>query len=95
MNYLMWGLVGWGFNRVIRQRARGWWLNYNYILSASLDAGLALSTILIFFALFFTGHQPPSWWGNNVVSSTVDNQGTAVRKTVADGQTFGPPAGTW
>lgn len=71
MNYLMWGLVGFIFNKLIRGRYRGWWSHYNYILSASLDAGLALSTILIFLALGMTKTEAPKWWGNDVVTSTL------------------------
>ncbi|KAF2395795.1 small oligopeptide transporter [Trichodelitschia bisporula] len=95
MNYLMWGLVGYIFNKHIRSRYRGWWLRYNYILSAALDAGLALATILIFFTITMTKTPAPKWWGNNVVESTMDNQGTAVRKVLEKGQIFGPPPGSW
>jgi hypothetical protein len=97
MNYLMWGMIGWLFNSAIRSRARGWWLSYNYILSASLDAGLALATILIFFALTMNKIDPPEWWGNTVVESTLDFQKKAVRKTIPkdSGGTFGPPPGSW
>lgn len=71
MNFLMWILVGFIFSKLIRQRYRGWWLQYNYLLSAALDAGLALSTIVIFLTLNLTKKDPPNWWGNNVVSSTL------------------------
>ena len=69
--YLSWGFVGFIFNKVIRTHRRGWWLKYNYITSAALDSGLALSTIVIFFALLLPQVSPPSWWGNNVVSTTM------------------------
>jgi OPT oligopeptide transporter protein len=95
MNYLMWGLVGFIFNKWIRSRARGWWLQYNYILSAALDSGLAFGTIVIFFALQMTNKDPPKWWGNNVVETTKDFHRNAVRMKVAPGQTFGPPPGSW
>ena len=91
----MWGIVGFFFNKWIRSRARGWWLNYNYILSAALDSGLAFGTIVIFFALQMTNKNPPSWWGNNVVETTLDAQKNAVRITLPKGQTFGPPKGSW
>jgi hypothetical protein len=71
MNFLMWIFVGFIFSKVIRDRFRGWWLQYNYLLSAALDAGLALCTILIFLTLQLTQKSPPSWWGNNVVKSTL------------------------
>lgn len=95
MNYLMWGLIGYIFNKLIRSRARGWWLQYNYILSASLDAGLAFGTIVIFFALTMTSHDPPKWWGNNVLETTMDFHRNAVKKVPGPGETFGPPKGSW
>lgn len=51
MNYLMWILVGFIFSKVIKDRFRGWWLQYNFLTSAALDAGLALCTIVIFLTL--------------------------------------------
>jgi hypothetical protein len=56
---------------VIRNRHRNWWLTYNYVTSAALDAGLALCTLLIFFALILPKVDPPKWWGNNVVETTM------------------------
>ncbi len=35
--YLSWSLVGFVFQRVIRNRYRGWWMRFNYISSAGLD----------------------------------------------------------
>jgi OPT family oligopeptide transporter len=32
LNYLSWGIVGFVFNKFIRNRHRGWWMYYNYIL---------------------------------------------------------------
>jgi OPT family small oligopeptide transporter len=69
--YLSWGFVGFIFNKVIRNSRRGWWTSYNYITSAALDSGLAVATIIIFFALLLPQVSPPQWWGNTVVSSTM------------------------
>jgi hypothetical protein len=41
--------VGYIFQYVIRRRATSWWQKYNYVLSAALDSGVAISTLLIFF----------------------------------------------
>jgi OPT oligopeptide transporter protein len=95
MNYLMWGIVGFSFNKWIRSRARGWWLQYNYVLSAALDSGLAFGTILIFFAIQMNNINPPAWWGNKVVESTLDAHSKAVKLRVGEGETFGPPPGSW
>ena len=92
INYTTWGTVGFVFNKFIKNRYRGWWSNYNYVTSAGLDTGLAICTILIFLTLQLTGQQAPQWWGNTVVTSTSDYQGTAVQIVLEDG-TFGPA--TW
>ncbi|KAL4982997.1 OPT oligopeptide transporter protein-domain-containing protein [Aspergillus falconensis] len=87
LNYLSWGIVGFVFNKWIRDRWRGWWMQYNYVLSAGLDVGLALSTILIFLTLNLTKTEFPSWWGTNIAANTMDAAGTAVQVT---GVKFGP-----
>jgi hypothetical protein len=95
MNYLMWGSVGFVFNKWIRSRMRGWWLKYNFILSASLDTGLAIGTTIVFFSVLFRGVLPPNWWGNNVVASTLDNGMEARLVKLGEGEYFGPPPGSW
>jgi OPT family small oligopeptide transporter len=92
LNYLSWGIVGFIFNKLIKSRARGWWMQYNYVVSAGMDVGLALSTIVIFCTLQLTQTSFPSWWGNNVVN-TADYLDTAIQITLAPGETFGPA--TW
>lgn len=94
MNYLMWGIVGFVFNKHLKTKFRGWWTHYNYITSAALDAGLALCTILIFCCITMTKTEAPNWWGNRVVGSTMDNIGNAVRKVPAANTTFGPAPGS-
>ncbi|KAG6373226.1 OPT oligopeptide transporter [Boletus reticuloceps] len=49
LNFIPWALVGFAFQFFIRRRYFAWWAKYNYVLSAALDAGLALSVITIFF----------------------------------------------
>jgi hypothetical protein len=71
LNYIMWITIGLIFSKLIRSRYRGWWMRYNYITSAGLDAGLALSTIIIFLTLQLTNQKQPHWWGNSVVTSTL------------------------
>jgi len=93
LNYSTWGITGFFFNKVIKNRYRGWWSNYNYLTSAGLDCGLAVSTIIIFLTLQLTNASFPDWWGNNVVFSTADWNGTAVQTILPDGVQFGPA--TW
>ena len=95
MNILSYCAVGWIFNKYIRDRARGWWMQYNYITSAGMDVGLALCAIILFFCVQLPGGVMPNWWGVTVVENTLDMEQAAVRKTVADGEIFGPPAGSW
>lgn len=91
LNYLSWGIVGFVFNKLIRNRYRGWWMRFNYITSAGLDAGLAISTIVIIAALNLTNTKAPKWWGNEVVTSTLDAKDKAVNWPVPkDPGYFGP-----
>ena len=90
LSFSTWVMFGLLFNYYIRKRWGGWWHNYNYITAAALDSGLVLSTIVIFFAITLPNVTIPQWWGNVAVYETADSLYTAVRKTVADGETFGP-----
>lgn len=93
LNYLSWGIIGFIFQKVIRQRYFGWWSRLNYLTSSGLDLGLALSTLFIFFAFTLHNIEAPAWWGNTIVSATMDAQDTAVQAIVAAGEHFGP--NTW
>ncbi|KAJ7915874.1 small oligopeptide transporter [Mycena leptocephala] len=67
LNYVPWAVVGFIFQYVIRR-----WSKYNYVLSAALDAGLAVSILFIFFTLQFPKNGTiglttiQAWWGNTV-----------------------------
>jgi OPT family small oligopeptide transporter len=88
--YLCWGIVGVIFNFFIKRRYTGWWLQYNYITSAALDCGLIISTLVIFFTLYMTSADHPSWWGNTTALHTADLTIKAIKSHVAPGETFGP-----
>jgi len=90
LNYLSWGIVGYLFQVVIKKRHFKWWSRLNYLTSAGLDLGLALGTIIIFFAFTIHNIDPPKWWGNSVVTTTLDYQGKAVQTVLQPGETFGP-----
>ena len=65
VNFTSWFVMGFVFNYLIFNYRKGWWVRYNYILSAGLDFGLALMTILIFVGVQM---DPPggiylNWWG--------------------------------
>ncbi|KAF8994641.1 oligopeptide transporter [Cyathus striatus] len=94
INYVPWAIVGFIFQYVIRRRHFSWWTKYNYVLSAALDAGVAISAVLIFFCLQYPrngtigANNIATWWGNTVMWNTADSDGTPLR-TVADGDFFG------
>lgn len=93
LSFSSWAIVGLIFNYGIRRRFKGWWTQYNYLTSAGLDCGLIICTIVIFFAITLPEVSAPSWWGNVKVFETLDATGAAIRKTVGEGETFGPK--TW
>lgn len=53
VNYVPWAIVGFIFQYIIRRRHFSWWTKYNYVLSAAMDSGVALSIIVIFFWYVF------------------------------------------
>ncbi|KAF7324342.1 OPT oligopeptide transporter [Mycena venus] len=97
-NYVPWAIVGFIFQYVIRRRHFAWWTKYNYVLSAALDSGVAVSAVLIFFILQYPRNGTiglntiQSWWGNTVWLNTADGNKTPLI-SLADGETFGPS--TW
>lgn len=93
LNYLSWGIVGFVFQYLIKKRNFRWWSRLNFLTSSGLDLGLALSTLAIFFAFTMNNINPPNWWGNNVVSTTLDFNDAAVQTVLPPGETFGPK--TW
>jgi OPT family small oligopeptide transporter len=78
INYIPWAIVGFIFQFVIRRRHFAWWAKYNYILSAGMDSGLALSIVVIFFCLQYPKNGQigidtvATWWGNTVYLNTAD-----------------------
>jgi len=98
INYVPWAAVGFIFQYVIRRRHFSWWTKYNYVLSAALDSGVAISIVVIFFCLQFPKNGKigadniQKWWGNTVPFAGADFNGVPVRQ-LAEGQIFGPA--TW
>ena len=95
VNYVPWTIVGFIFQYVIRRRAFSWWTKYNYVLSAALDLGYAISAMFIFFVLQYPrngtigANSIHKWWGNTVYMHTDDYDSTPLRQA-ASGLTFGP-----
>ncbi|KAF3985834.1 hypothetical protein FT663_01952 [Candidozyma haemuli var. vulneris] len=66
LSYYTGGLyASFAFMYYIRKRYQAWWEKYNYVLSGALDAGVAFSSIIIFFAVQYND-KPLDWWGNTV-----------------------------
>lgn len=70
-----------------------WWQRYNYILSAGLTAGVAISALVIFFAVQYEP-KPLKWWGNTVSSAGVDGSSQGLYLIPERGY-FGPERGTF
>ncbi|KAK0475963.1 oligopeptide transporter [Armillaria luteobubalina] len=94
VNYVPWAIVGFIFQYVIRRRHFSWWTKYNYVLSAAMDSGVAVSAVMIFFCLQYPMNgniginTVQKWWGNTVPFSNADSAGTPLL-TVVDGSFFG------
>ena len=71
LSFSSWAFFGLLFNYGIRKRFNGWWMTYNYVTAAALDAGLIISTIIIFFAITLPDVTIPQWWGNVDVFNTL------------------------
>jgi len=74
-----------------------WWSKYNYVLSAGLDSGLAISALLIFFCLQYPRNGTIgensilTWWGNWGAYDNVDGNALGVKYVdVEAGEFFGP-----
>ncbi|KAJ7477229.1 OPT oligopeptide transporter [Mycena galericulata] len=88
-NYAAWGVTAFIFNYFIRRRHFRWWMRYNYILSAALDAGLALGLIIVFFAVeYANGGITLNWIGNTIWQTTAD--GMSLPLLTSPNGTFGP-----
>ncbi|KAM3444273.1 hypothetical protein MY4824_000162 [Beauveria thailandica] len=80
----------------LRKRFLGFWSKYNFVLSAALSCGIAVSGIIQFFAVAYKGYEV-SWWGNKIVQSHCEDPlNVACRlKHLAKGEFFGPAPGTY
>ncbi|KAK0739454.1 OPT oligopeptide transporter protein-domain-containing protein [Apiosordaria backusii] len=76
----------------LKKRYLAFWSKYNYVTSAAFSCGIAISGIVIFFALQIWDISP-HWWGNDVMSAGCDGNGNCVLKTLPEGEYFGPRIG--
>jgi hypothetical protein len=94
MSYFTGGLyVSFAFMYYLKRYKTAWWEKYNYIISAALTGGVAFSGIIIFFAVQYHP-KTISWWGNNVLSTTLDGGGASGQAALLPPtEPFGPK--TW
>ncbi|KAM4066571.1 OPT oligopeptide transporter protein [Hirsutella rhossiliensis] len=86
-------LLSFVFMYWLPRRRLAWWTKYNYTLSAALTAGLAVSALVMFFAV---GYHPVrlDWWGNRVSTAGVDGSAVGLYPIPERGY-FGPERGTF
>ncbi|KAG0378654.1 hypothetical protein BGX24_003220 [Mortierella sp. AD032] len=56
--------IGFVFAFLLRRYRYNWWSRYNYLTSAAMDTGVAISGLVIFFAFQAWEIEFPAWWGN-------------------------------
>lgn len=78
----------------LRNNYLAWWEKYNYVFSSGMSAGVAFSSIIIFFAVQYHD-KSISWWGNNVMYLGMDGAGPARLNAAVDAPDgyFGPRFG--
>lgn len=94
LSYYLPGLYfSFGFMYCLKRRYKAWWEKYNYVLTSGLGAGVALSSIVMFFAVQYHS-KSLVWWGNTVSQGGIE--GGQFRQTLKDVSQlaegyFGPP----
>lgn len=77
-------LVGTVFNYYIKRHYLAWWEKYAYVLTSSFGAALAISAVIIFFAVEYHPVDV-NWWGNSVSFAGCDDTGCALLPVPAGG----------
>ncbi|KAG2734037.1 hypothetical protein G9P44_003562 [Scheffersomyces stipitis] len=90
--------ASYAFMYYIKNKYQAWWQKYNYLTTAGLTAGVAFSSIIIFFAVEYHD-KSISWWGNNVIYGGIEGglgQQSRLNATAdAPGGYFGPRRGNF
>lgn len=84
--------VAYIFGYLIKRKYFGWWAKYNYSLSAGLDLGLAIGSLVIFVLTLSPKVSAPMWWGVTANWGTADSNSKPLI-TLPTGEAFGPA--TW
>ena len=88
MQYTSWFIVGAIFQWFVRRFHFRWWMRFNYVLAAALDAGLAFGVLLVFLTTALP-QKSLVWWGNTVWMTTNDALGMPLN-ILPPNSTFGP-----
>ncbi|KAJ6602095.1 OPT-domain-containing protein [Mycena vulgaris] len=83
--------VAYVFNVIIKRRYLAWWSKYNYITTTAFSAAIALSAIVIFFAVQWPGVEI-DWSGNTRPFLGCDGDACPLLP-IPDVGTFGPVVG--
>ncbi|KAJ7101240.1 OPT-domain-containing protein [Mycena belliarum] len=83
--------VAWVFNVYVKRRYVAWWSKYNYITTTAFSAAIAISAVVIFFAVEWPDVSI-DWIGNTRSFDGCDGSG-CTRLVLADGEHFGPGVG--
>ncbi|KAF9977099.1 hypothetical protein BGZ73_006973 [Actinomortierella ambigua] len=70
--------LGFIFAFLLRRYRYSWWARYNYLTSAALDTGVAISGLVIFFCITLPGAEMPYWWGNP--NSDIDWENATIQE---------------
>ncbi|GKT89097.1 OPT oligopeptide transporter [Colletotrichum tofieldiae] len=73
----------------VRNRYLAFWSKYNFVLSASFSAGIAISGILMLFTVQWLGAEV-NWWGNTQIGAGCEGSPACTLKTLAPGERFFP-----
>ncbi|KHO01579.1 Tetrapeptide transporter, OPT1/isp4 [Metarhizium album ARSEF 1941] len=80
--------VAWFSWIYIRGRYLDFWSKYNFVLSAALSAGIAISAIIMLFSVQWVGVEI-EWWGNTQPSVGCEGKACTI-KSLAPGERFYP-----
>ncbi|KAI3559083.1 OPT oligopeptide transporter [Colletotrichum abscissum] len=72
----------------VRTRYLAFWSKYNFVLSASFSAGIALSGILMLFTVQWLGAEV-NWWGTSQIGAGCEGSACTL-KSLAEGERFYP-----
>jgi len=83
--------VAYFFNVFVKKRYLAWWSKYNYITTTAFSAAIAISAVVIFFALQWPNVQI-NWSGNTRPFDGCDGAG-CPHLPIPESGTFGPVVG--